>query len=182
MGKVGKNWVAENNREALSLGFVTYLLTFSCYGTHLRGDEKGSWDRGRGAIEPSVALVEYGKRVMTHAEAGLELGESTIVLGAIREACLFRGWVLLAAHVRSTHVHVVVAGVAETSYAIRDFKAYSSGALNKRGVRRRWARGGNARLLRDAGAVRAAVRYVVEGQGAPMAVYPSDSPTLTHGA
>ena len=116
-------------------------------------------------------LVDYGKRTMTHAEAGLDLRESSLVLAAIREVCLFRGWTLIAAHVRSTHVHVVVGGVAETSYAIRDFKAYSSRALNERGARRRWARGGNARLLRDARTVRAAVRYVVEGQGAPMAVY-----------
>lgn len=151
-------------------GFVTYLLTFSCYRTHMRGDERGSWDRRRGAIERSDALVDYGKRMMTYAEAGLEFPKSLIVLGAIREVCLFRGWTLFAAHVRSTHVHVVVGGVAEASYAIRDFKAHSSRALNEGGARRRWARGGNARMLRDARAVRAAVRYVVEGQGPMMAV------------
>ncbi len=94
-----------------------------------------------------------------------------IVLGAIQEVCSFRGWTLFAAHVRSTHVHVVLGGSVEVSYAIRDFKAYSSRALNGGGQRRRWARGGNVLLLRDAGAVRAAVRYVVEGQGAAMAVY-----------
>ena len=40
----------------LPLGFVVYLLTFCCYGTHLRGDEKGSVDRARegrgGPIRP----------------------------------------------------------------------------------------------------------------------------------
>jgi hypothetical protein len=108
---------------------------------------------------------------MTGAEASLDPGEAVIVLRAILETCSYRDWTLLAAHVRSTHAHLVVDGIMEVSSAIRDFKAYASRALNRKGVRRRWARGGNARPLREAGAVRAAVRYVVDGQGPPMAVY-----------
>jgi len=171
---MGLAW-GESNAGMLPLGFVAYLLTFCCYGTHLRGDEKGSVDRARegrgGPIEPSAALVNYGKRTMTHAGASLNFGESLLVLCAIRETCAFRRWTLLAAHVRSTHVHLVVDGIIEASWAIRDFKAYATRALNGNAVRRRWARGGNARLLRDFGAVRAAVRYVVGRQGAPMAAY-----------
>lgn len=126
---------------------MVYLITFNCYGTRLRGDERGSDDRmreGRGEpIEPSVALVNYGKRIMTHSEARLDPGESFLVLSAIRETCSFRHWTLLAAHVRSTHIHLVVDGIVEVNGAIRDFKAYASGALNGEGMRRRWARGGN---------------------------------------
>jgi REP element-mobilizing transposase RayT len=157
------------------LEFVVYLLTFNCYGTHLRGDEKGSVDRAReergGPIEPSVTLLNHGKRIMTRAAASLDLGESFLVLNAIRETCAFRRWTLLAAHVRSTHVHVVVDGIIEASSAMRDFKAYASRSLNGEGVCRRWARGGSARMLRDSGAVRAAVRYVIDCQGPPMAMY-----------
>jgi REP element-mobilizing transposase RayT len=151
------------------------LLTFSCYGTHLRGDERGSVERERegrgGPIEPSASLVNYGKRAMTHAEASLSSSESLVVLDAIRQTCAFRRWTLLAAQVRSTHVHLVVDGIGDASGAIRDFKAYASRTLNLGGVRRRWARGGNVRLLGDSSAVRAAVRYVVDRQGPPMAVY-----------
>jgi REP element-mobilizing transposase RayT len=154
---------------------VAYLLTFNCYGTHLRGAENGSLDRasgGRGGpIEASANLVGYANRAMTHAEASLDLKEALLVLRAIQETCTFRKWTLLAAHVRSQHLHLVVDGIAESSGAIRDFKAYASRALNHEGVRRRWARGGNARLLPNPRAVRAAVHYVVDGQGAPMAVY-----------
>jgi hypothetical protein len=32
------------------------------------------------------------------------------VLESIREACEYRHWALLATHVRSTHVHVIVEG------------------------------------------------------------------------
>ena len=158
-----------------TLGIVVYLLTFNCYGTHLRGDEKGSVDRTRegrgGPIEESAPLVNYGKRAMTHVLDRLDLGESFRVLGAIQETCAYRQLALLAAHVRSTHVHLVVDGIGDASGAIRDFKAYSSRVLNGEGVRRRWARGGNARPLRDRKAVLASVRYVADRQGAPMALY-----------
>jgi len=157
------------------LAFVVYLLTFSCYGARLRGDEKGSVDRARkgrsGSIEPSIGLMNYGRSVMTHPEARLELSEALTVLTAIRETCRLRRWTLLGAHVRSTHVHMVVDGIIETSRAIRDLKAYASRALNGNGTRRRWARGGNALLLRDSKAVYAAIRYVVDGQGPRMAAY-----------
>jgi len=122
-------------------------------------------------MAPSVPLVNHGKRIMTHTEASLDRGDSLLVLNAIRETCAFRHWTLLAAHVRSAHVHLVVDGITEASCAIRDFKAYASRALNVEGVRRRWARGGNARLLRDSRAVRSAIRYVVDCQGPPMAAY-----------
>jgi hypothetical protein len=83
----------------------------------LRGYEKGSVDRARegrgGAIEPSAALVNYGKRTMTDAEARLDLDESFLVLSAIRKTCAFRHWTLLAAHIRSTHAHLVVDGSME---------------------------------------------------------------------
>jgi len=75
---------------------------------------------------------------MTHAATKLEIGQAHVVLGAIGETCAYRGWTLIAGHVRSTHAHVVVDGIAGTSAAIRDFKAYASRALNRGGVRRRW--------------------------------------------
>lgn len=115
---------AENNSATPPLAFMVHLLTFNCYGTHMRGDEKGSADRTRegrgGPLPPSVPLVNYGKRIMTHIEARLDRDESFLVLKAIRETCAFRHWTLLAAHVLSTHVHVVVDGITETSCAIRD--------------------------------------------------------------
>ena len=68
-------------------------------------------------------------------------------------------------------MHLVVNGILDASGAIRDFKAYASRELNREGVRRRWARGGNARPLRDRKAVLASVQYVADRQGAPMALY-----------
>ena len=65
----------ERNPWVRPLGFVVYLLTFNCYGTHLRGDQMGSVDRTRqgrgGPVDASVALVNYGQRIMTYSEASL---------------------------------------------------------------------------------------------------------------
>jgi hypothetical protein len=128
-------------------------------------------ERRGGPIQPSAKLVAHEKRGMTETEASLDASEAVVVLHAVLETCAFRNWTLLAAHVRSTHAHLVVDGIVEARSALRDIKAYASRALNRTVVRRRWSRGGNARLLCEAGAVHAAVRYVVDGQGPPMAVY-----------
>ncbi len=155
--------------------FLVYLLTFNCYGTHLRGDESGSVDRARnvrgGVMEPAPALVNYGQHVMKHPAVVLGLEDSLQVLKAIQETCVFRRWTLIAAHIRSSHVHLVVDGISDVPDALRDFKCNASRVLNQGGTGRWWARGGNARPLRDRRAVHAAIRYVADQQGVPMALY-----------
>jgi hypothetical protein len=97
-----------------------------------------------------------------------------MVLEALREVCIVRDWQLIAAHVRSTHVHCVIGGVEQPNRAVADFKAYASRALNKaEGYRKRWAREGSTRRLPNPASIDAAVRYVVDGQGEAMAVYVS---------
>ena len=54
-------------------------------------------------------LVRYERRVMTHEPMSLSQRERQAVLQEIRRTCDFEGWFLHAAHVRSTHVHVVIA-------------------------------------------------------------------------
>ena len=93
---------------------------------------------------------------------------------------MHRGWKLLAAHVRSSHVHVIVDGEAPPEKVMNDFKAYASRALNRLGReqpgRRRWAQHGSTRWLWKDQDVREAIRYVVEEQGEPMAVFVEDVP------
>jgi REP element-mobilizing transposase RayT len=162
---------------------MTYLLTFSCYGTRVPGDERGWVDRPRGNCrggyhDPNADLARYSETVMAQEPYQLDLLRARMVLDAIQETCQFRGWDLIAAHARSTHVHVVVAGPANPDRAVRDFKSYSSRALNRHGServdRRRWARGGSTLQLSSVDAVREAVESVVDRQGDPMAVYQSE--------
>ena len=71
------------------------------------------------------------------------------VLQAIQEVCGHRGWTLLAAHVRSNHVHAVVETETRPERIMSDFKAYASRRLNWMKLdqpnRKRWARHGSTR-------------------------------------
>jgi adenine-specific DNA methylase len=97
------------------------------------------------------------------------------VLNAIREVCEYRGWELLAAHVRTTHVHVVVTSTETPERVMNDFKGYASRRLNEAGFenaeRKRWTRHGSTPYLWKPRDVEAAVHYVVHEQGEPMAVF-----------
>lgn len=95
------------------------------------------------------------------------------VLASMLSTCAHRGWRMLAAHVRSTHLHVVVEADDAAEVIVRELKAYASRRLNERGPRREryWTRRASMVGLITPGSVMSAVRYVVEGQGLPMAVY-----------
>jgi REP element-mobilizing transposase RayT len=168
----------EKSESPRALNWLTYLLTFCCYGTHLPGSP-GWVDRTRGDHrggygETSAALERHARAHMLHAPYTLNRRCACSVLDAMREVCAIRDWQLVAAHVRSTHLHCVVDGVKCPNRAIADLKAHASRALNRTEKhRKRWAREGSTRRLPNAAAVVAAVRYVVDGQGDAMAVYVS---------
>jgi hypothetical protein len=96
------------------------------------------------------------------------------VLASLLDHCSHRNWIVLATHVRSSHVH---RGRSEAGPEpiINDLKSYGSRCLNRMGLdppaRKRWARHGSTRWLSKAENVSAAVRYVVDEQGEPMSVF-----------
>ena len=94
---------------------------------------------------------------------------------ALQQVCVYRKWTPLAAHVRTNHVHAVVEAEERPEKVMNDFKVYSSRALNRSGLdgpsRKRWARHGSTRRLWSDEEVQNAIRYVVDEQGAPMAVF-----------
>ena len=97
------------------------------------------------------------------------------VLKAIRQHCEYRGWNLLAAHVRTTHVHAILEAEVPPEKIVTEFKAYASRELNRLGYdapdRKRWARHGSTRWLFKDQDVKDAIRYVVEEQGQPTALF-----------
>src|SRR5689334_666567 len=108
---------------------------------------------------------------MTGEKYVIDRDRAELILASIRGVCEFRNWNLLAAHVRTTHVHCVVDGDLIPNRAIGDFKAYASRILNQLdGEQTRWAREGSVRRLLTRETEQAAIRYVANGQGAPMAV------------
>lgn len=117
---------------------------------------------------------------MSQSPYQLDSQSRAIVLQTFQEVCTHRGWHLLAAHVRSSHVHVIVEGDVRPEKVMNDFKVYASRALNQHARdepgRKRWARHGSTRWLWNDQDVRDAIRYVLEEQGEPMATFLGDVP------
>ena len=159
---------------------MVFLITFVCYGRHLHGSESGSVDREHNL--PGSPLLEVDS---ARTAAELELMDQTLyhldpirraaVLEAIQEVCGHQGWSLLAAHVRSSHVHAVVAAEVRPERIMGAFKTYASRRLNRMGLdepdRKRWARHGSTRWLWKPEQVSAAIQYVVAEQGDAMSVF-----------
>ena len=109
---------------------------------------------------------------MTQKPYHLDEPRRAAVMVGLRTACNRRGWMLLAAHVRPSHVHVVVEADRNPELVMSALKAYASRKLNEsEHGRRRWARHGSTRYLRSATEIRAAVDYVISKQGEAMETF-----------
>jgi len=112
---------------------------------------------------------------MKHEPYVLDSQRRAAVLEALRRLCSHRGWRLIAAHVRSSHVHFVVSAHTAPERVLRDVKANASRTLDRTGLdspaRRRWTYHGSTRYLWEDEHVGAAIHYVVREQGEPMAVW-----------
>jgi REP element-mobilizing transposase RayT len=170
---------------------LAYFLTFTCYGTWLHGRDPGSVDRLHNRFGDPYLPVDpeqEARKRQKLAEAPFDLDppRRRVTLATIREVSQYRGWYLLAAHVRSNHVHVVVRGQADPDKMLDDYKAYATRRLKEAGFdcdrRRRWTEDGSTRFLWRAEQVEAVVRYVVDEQGERMEVYEAPfDPDLWYG-
>src|SRR6266852_1924749 len=155
---------------------MTYLITFSCYGHHLQGDSQGSVNRenntfGNDLVPVDTTWLLRARRLMDQPPYMLDPARRKIVLAALREVCAHRNWTLLATHVRSSHVHVVVEADAPPEKVMSYFKSYASRHLNSAELdepaRKRWARHGSTRRIFKPEHVSPAIRYVIDEQGEP---------------
>jgi REP element-mobilizing transposase RayT len=157
---------------------VLYLVTFTCYGSHLPGDARNSFDhvrRGqRRVLRPNPGLESYARRVMRQAEYRLLSCESReLVRDAIMSVCEFRGWVLYALHIRTNHVHGIVDAAVSPSRILNDWKAYATRSLRDPG-RLHWTHGGSTRTILTPAGLTRAMHYVVCSQGEQMETCWSD--------
>ena len=99
-----------------------------------------------------------------------------LVLGAAFEVCRHRNWTPYGIHVRTTHVHAVISGEVKPERMLSDFKAYATRALRSPATNRErsryWTTHGSTRYLWNETSLKAAVEYVLNGQGTRMACYP----------
>ena len=165
---------------------LAYLITFTCYGTRVHGDEWGSVDHdhnlpGSPFLSPDRVREAAEQRQMRQGCYELDRRRRDVVLTAIAEARVYKNWRILAVHVRRTHVHTVVAAPESPEKILAHYKSYASRALNRNGIddkgRKRWSRHGSTRYLWKPQEVRAAIEYVIRGQGEAMAVWESKEPS-----
>jgi len=164
---------------------MTYLITFACYGSHLHGDEKGSVDRhhnvpGSRLADANDGRLELKREQMEQPLYFMDERRRSEVLSAIHDRCSNRGWRLLAAHVRTNHVHLVIDAEPKPERVMNDLKSFASRRLNEAGLdspdRKRWARHGSTRYLWNREDTLAALHYVLDKQGDQMAVYDATEP------
>ncbi|MEK7403705.1 MAG: transposase [Acidobacteriota bacterium] len=135
-------------------------------------------------MEVDPKRVSAERQLMDRPPYGVDGSRREVVLAALLERCSERHWSLLAAHVRTNHVHIVVEAEARPERVMNDLKSYASRCLNRMGLdepsRKRWAqrapRHGSTRWLWKRENVSAAIRYVVDEQGDPMAVFEKSEP------
>jgi REP element-mobilizing transposase RayT len=125
--------------------------------------------------ESQPKLRQYVEASLKQTPFELDADQRKITLEAIRKASQHKDWQLLAAQVRSNHVHIVVDSDVSPELVMNTFKAYASRALNlafhREKGRIRWTRHGSTRHLWSRERIDAAMQYVLEEQGEPMACY-----------
>lgn len=155
---------------------LAYLLTFTCYGTWLHGDDRGSIDRRHNAfdapgLEPNGGWLDAARSRLRSASVHLDVESRRCIELTIREVCEHRGWELWALNARSNHVHVVVSAGLRPERVLSDLKSWSSRRLIEQGSFARgariWTRHGSTRYLWAEPSVEAACDYVEHGQGSP---------------
>jgi REP element-mobilizing transposase RayT len=153
---------------------LAYFITFTCYGTWLHGDARGSTLKrsdGRNlALSPNPQRETFNSDALKRPPVALDRPMRNTVDGAVREACVFRGWRLLALNVRTNHVHVVIeAPPVKGDRVVSALKARATLALRKSRLAEAdapvWSEGGSCRWLWDERSVEAACRYVTDQQG-----------------
>src|SRR5258708_2840173 len=110
---------------------LAYFITFTTYGTWLHGTDKGSVDQRHNVyVTPVLDLdVERERReyeAMAQTPYVMSEAEREIVCQAIVDLARERGWLLLAVHVRTNHVHVVVSADRDPGRIMSDMKARAS--------------------------------------------------------
>jgi REP element-mobilizing transposase RayT len=165
---------------------LAFFITFSTYGAWLHGKEVGSVDPAHNHPDspflPADPRREAEERAaMTQPAYQLDQPRRQVVLATLGEVCRHRAWRLLAAHVRVTHVHLVVHADAPPERVMNDCKAYASRRLNEAGLdgrdTKRWSRHGSTKYIWDAQYLQSAIHYVLHRQGPPLERY-ADDPAL----
>src|SRR5262245_1979149 len=137
---------------------LAYFLTWTTYGTWLHGSSKGKGSVdgkhnqfGTPFVEPNHDRELAAQAAMTQPVYVMQAAERDIVCQAIVDIAHDRGWNVLAVHVRTNHVHVVVTADGDPGRIMSDMKGRASRELLQAGFdysdRKRWTRHGSTKHL-----------------------------------
>jgi REP element-mobilizing transposase RayT len=154
---------------------LAYFISFRSYGTWLHGDKRGSIDRFHNRyrspyLPRNDGRRDYNKNQLKTKQLILKAKHRKAIERAIRVTCSIRKWSLYALHVRSNHIHVVVAASnKKPELVLGAFKANATRQLRENGLWPHpltpWADGGSKRRLWNEQSVAKAIDYVLYGQG-----------------
>jgi REP element-mobilizing transposase RayT len=159
---------------------LAFFISFTTYGAWLHGKDHGSVDVEHNQHETPFLSADplqeaENRSAMAQPAFFLDAPRRAVVLAAIREVCNHRRWHLLACHVRTTHVHLIVHADAAPEKVMNDCKAYASRRLTEAGLddrtRKRWTRHGSTKYIWDENYLGNAIHYVLHRQGEPMETY-----------
>ncbi|MFG0307162.1 MAG: transposase [Phycisphaerales bacterium JB040] len=147
---------------------LAYFLTWTTYGTWLRGDPRGSSSedaRWNAPVSTGHHLrLEANRRQLKHDPIRLSPKERQSVTRSLEELCAHRGWIVLALNTRTNHVHLVLKASGSSEKVMTDCKAWSTRRLREldpmKFSDRVWTRRGSKRQLFDDDSIRKAVDYV----------------------
>ena len=154
---------------------LAYFLTWTCYGTWLHGDARGSVDvdhntPGTPYLDPHPGRIEIETRRLRRPTVNLTATARGIVDDTIVAHCAHRGWDLLALNVRTNHVHLVLTPHSDVApeRIMSELKGWATRRLREAGCFLRdasiWTEHGSTRYLWKERDVYAAMDYVLERQ------------------
>ena len=148
---------------------LAFFITWTVYGTHLQGDERGWRRRREGWQEPEPPLAEWRRERLIHEILLLSDEQRKIVESECQRHCDHRGWKLWAVNARSNHVHVVVTAVGYSGKTVRDqLKANCTRGLREHWPvfrdRPVWSVGGDWECINTENDLATVCEYVTEAQ------------------
>ena len=147
---------------------LTFLITWTTYGSWLPGDSRG-WRKWRsGQRLPQPLLEDWCRDRMKEEAVILNLGHRQVVEEVCREHARIRGWVLHAISVRSNHAHIAVTA-DDVPNKIRDqFKANGTRVLRRASNPitndKIWTKGGDIEIVDTEDDLHQVVLYITEAQ------------------
>ena len=155
---------------------LAFLLTWTCYGTWLHGDERGSVTNdgnvpGTPCVGANPCWSSIEAQKLVPGALTLDRRARQIVRDAILDHCRHREWNLHALNVRTNHVHAVLAydGKSTPEFMLTSLKARTTRCLREArqcpANTRVWTRHGSTRYLWKPCNLDAALAYVLDAQG-----------------